>query len=296
MSNLSRNLRQKIVDTAYAVENNGTVYYVDGNSGVDTNSGKSWKQAFKTLAVGFAASHADIARGSDRWARRNTVYIAGDSFEEDLIILPQKTDVIGVGSYNGHEGPNILGNHAPVNSGFGCRFYNVNFEPVTAAVIMTLTNACWGAEFHGCTFRADGTLVATIGILTTGTNHLRIIGNNFLGGFTTSAIGIAAGAVDDMIIKDNIIIGSDSGGIVVSGTTTVTGKRKALIANNYVCCDDVGINDGADSTFYVINNRVVSAGALGATSHVITAAFATGNIVTGNGVQISIPAMTGVGA
>jgi hypothetical protein len=270
-------------------DGSGTTYFVDGNSGNDGNDGLSWDTPMKTLAVAFAASHADIASGANRWARRNTIYIAGDSFEEDLIIFPQKTDIIGVGSYNGHAGPNILGNHVPVNAGFGCRWYNVNFEPVTAGVIMTLTNACWGAEFHGCTFRAEGTLVATIGILTTATNHLRIIGNRFLGGFTTAAISIAAGAVDDMIIDSNLVLGSDAGGILVTGTTTITGKRKAIMSNNYVYCDNVALDDGADSTFVVIHNRLVTAGALGGTSHVITAAFAVDNIITGNGVSVRAP-------
>lgn len=288
MSLIARKDKEKLALAFGAVRTSGTVFYVDGNSGSDTATGLSWERAFKTLAVAFAASNADIARGSDRWARRNTIYIAGDSLTEDMVIFPEKTDVIGVGSYNGHEGPNILGNHAPL-AGFGCRWFNVNFEPVTAAVIMTLTNACWGAEFHECTFRAEGTLVATIGILTTGTNHLRIIKNRFLGGYTTTAISIAAGAVDDMIIDGNLILGSDAGGIMVTGTTTVTGKRKALIAHNIIYCDDVGIDDGADSTFVNVDNRIVSVAALGSGSYILTAAFSVGNYVTGNGVGIMVP-------
>ena len=275
-------------------DGSGTTYFVDGNSGNDGNDGKSWEAAFKTLATAFAASHADIARGADRWARRNTIYIAGDSFEEDLVAFPQKTDIIGVGSYNGHDGPNVLGNHVPVNACVGTRWYNVNFEPVAAGDIMTLVAANWGMEFHGCTFRAAGTLTAVSAIDMTAVPHVRIIGNRFLGNFSGDVIDIGAGAVDDLIIADNFILGGDNDGIVVTGTTTVSAKRTGLIVNNYIQVDNVTISDGADSTLSVINNRCISAAALGATSHVITAAFSAGNIVTGNGVSTMVPALIGV--
>lgn len=288
----------KVVQTARALDRtaSGTVYYVDGNSGSDTATGLSWAQAFKTLSVAFAASHADIARGLDRYARRNKIYVAGDSFEENLVIFPQKTDVIGDGSYNGNPMPNILGNHAPINAGFGTRFFNVGFEPVTTDDILVLTRACWGAQFRKCQFKANGTLVAASGIDMTDCPHVKIIDNEFLGGFTGDVIDIGPGSVDEVVIQGNKILGGDNDGIIVTGTTTVTGKRTALIADNYIQVDNVTIDDGADSTFNVINNRCISGGALGATSHVITVAFAAGNIVTGNGVQISVPPMTGVGA
>lgn len=282
MSSIARKDREKLTATHNRTSTGGTVYYVDGNSGSDTNPGQSWELPYKTLAVAFAASHADIARGSDRWARRNTVYIAGDSFEEDLIIFPQKTDVIGVGSYNGHFGPNILGNHAPVNEGVGCRFFDVNFEPVAAGVIITLTGACWGAEFHNCTFRASGTLVATVAIDTTACSHLRIINCRFIGAFSGDVIDIGAGAIDDMIIKDNIIIGGANDGIVETGTATITASRRGLIADNYISVVARTIVTNATSVFDVINNRLITAAAATtpADCYVIDLTFACGNLLT----------------
>jgi hypothetical protein len=273
-------------------DNSGTTYFVDGNSGVDGNNGKSWQKAFKTLAVAFAASHADIARGADRWARRNTIYIAGDTFHEDLIIFPQKTDVIGVGSMNGFKNACITGDHAPVNAGVGCRFFNIGFEPHTAGTIMTLTGACWGAEFHNCEFRAygsDHTLTAVKAIDATACNELKVIGCNFVGAFSGDVIDLGAGAVDGLRICDNTIMGGANDGIVVTGTTTVTSARLGLIARNYIYVTAVTISDGADSTLVVIGNRCVTAGALGGTSHVITGEFAADNIVTGAGVSRSYP-------
>jgi hypothetical protein len=259
----------------------GTTYFVDGNSGNDGNDGLSWDTPMKTLAVAFAASHADIARGADRWARRNTIYIAGDSFEEDLIIFPQKTDVIGVGSYNGHPGANILGNHAPVNAGFGCRFFNVNFEPVTAGVIMTLTAACWGAEFHNCSFKADGTLVATVAIDTTACQWLKIVGCEFIGAFSGDVIDIGAGNVDGMVIRDNIIMGGANDGIVETGTAVIQGTRMGLIYNNFIQVTARTIVVATTSVFNVVRNDLISANNTGATAFVIDLTFASQNYFTG---------------
>lgn len=283
-----------LVNTATRTEMPGTTYYIDGNSGIDTNTGKSWAQAFKTLAVGFAASHADIARGSDRWARRNTVYIAGDRFVETLIIAPQKTDIIGVGSCDNFHSATIRGNHAPVNAATGTRWINVHFEPTTAADIMTLTNASTGMEFINCEFRAVGAATAASAIDATDHTWLKIIGCEFNGGFTDDVIDIGEGSIDGLVIKDNTIMGAAQDGIIVTGTTDITTGRMGLIANNLIKCNNVGIDDGADSTIAVIGNRIVTAGALGGTSHVITVAFACDNIVTGAGVQKCYPTLTGV--
>ena len=273
----------------------GTTYFVDCNCGSDGNNGKEITRPFKTLAVAFAASHADIARGSDRRARRNTIYIAGDSFEEDLVILPQKTDVIGVGSFNGQDkGANILGNHAPVNAGMGCRFYNVGFESVTTGTIMTLTGACWGAQFNHCEYRAIGTLTAAKAIDTTACPALKIIDCDFLGGFSGDVIDIGAGAVDGLVIKGNRILGGANDGIIVTGTTTMTTGRMGLIADNDIYVNNVTINDGADSTLVVNGNRCVTAAVYGATSHVITVAFAANNYVTANGASYRIPVITDI--
>ena len=271
----------------------GSTYFVDGNSGHDGHNGTSWEDAFKTLAVAFAASHANIASGSNRWARRNTIYIAGDSFEETLVIFPQKTDVIGVGSYNGHAMPNILGNHAPVNAGFGCRFFNVNFEPVTAADIITLTGACWGAEFHGCDFRASGTLVAVSAIDMTACPHVQIIGNRFIGAFTGDVIDIGAGAIDDLRIQGNTIIGGANDGIVETGTATISAGRRGLIADNYISVAARPLVTNATSVYDVINNRLISAVALTTTAdvYIIDLTYASGNLVTGADTQVRVPAI-----
>lgn len=277
------------------IETSGQTYFVDGNSGGDGNSGKSWNEAFKTLAFAFSVSHANIAASSKGWAARNKIYIKGDSFEESLVAFPQKTDVIGVGSYNGMAaGANILGNHAPVNAAVGTRFYNVNFEPVTTDDIMVLTGVCWGAQFVNCRFKASGTLIAKGAIDATACPHLQIINCDFVGAFTGDVIDIGAGAASDTIIQGNRIIGGADNGIVVTGTATITGGRRGLIADNYIDVADKVIDTGSTSVFSVINNICISGEALGAGSYVIDLTYAAKNLITGNDVSVGVPSYTTV--
>jgi len=261
-------------------DSSGTTYYCDGNSGNDSNDGLTWETATKTLAVVFALSHADIARGSDRWARRNTIFIAGDSLTETLIILPQKTDVIGVGSKDHFKNVCIRGNHAPVNAGVGCRFFNVGFEPTTAADIMTLTGACHGAEFHNCEFRAAGAATAVSAIDTTACTALVIDSCNFVGNYSGDVIDIGAGSIDGMRITNNQIIGGANDGIVVTGTSTVAAGRLGLIDNNKIYVVACTINDGNDNTFIITNNALISDAATGNASLNVDDRLAGGNTIT----------------
>ena len=282
-----------LIGGAQLADMSGTIYFVDGNAGNDGNDGLSWDYPKKTLLHTFSVSHTDIARGSDRWARRNTIFIAGDSFTETLTAFPQKTDVIGVGSYNGHKGASICGNHAPVNSAVGTRFINVNFEPVTAADIMTLTGATWGAEFIGCSFKAqdsgDSGIIAISAIQFTACPHDKVINCEFIGAFTGDVIDIAAGAASSMVIKGNTIIGGANDGIVVSGVATISKGRRGLIADNYIDVAAKTIDTRATSVFNCVNNRCISAAALGGDSYVIDPTFACGNIITGADASASVP-------
>jgi hypothetical protein len=277
-------------------DGSGTTYFVDNNSGNDGNTGRSWEKAFKTLSRAQAVSDVDIARGSDRWARRNTIYFTGDRLVENLTAFPSKCDVIGVGSTDAFKQGTLQGNHT-IAAGSGCRFFNVAFEPYTAADIMTLTSGAVGIEFHGCEFRAtSSTVTAVSAIDSTASYGLKVIGNLFHGAFSGDVIDIGAGDVRFTEIRNNRIMGGANDGIVVTDTTTIATGYLALIADNEIYVNNVTISDGADSTFAVIGNKCVTAAAYGATSHVITVAFAAGNIVTANGATYPIPVWTDIEA
>lgn len=273
-------------------DGSGSTYFVDGNSGNDGNNGSSWEDAFKTVAAAITASDTDIGRGSDRWARRNTIFIAGDRFEEDLTTFPDKCDIIGVGSCDGFKRAIIRGTHA-VTNGTGTRLIGVGFDASSAAAIVTLTG-CSSVEFIGCEFNATGSATATCAIDSTATIHLKIIDCEFFGAFSGDVIDIGAGAANGTRIVGNRIIGGADNGIVITGVATVTGSQRGLIADNYIDVADKVIDTQATSVFACINNICISGEALGAASYVIDLTYAAKNIITGNDISVGVPSYTTV--
>ncbi len=276
-------------------DGSGSTYFVDDNSGHDGNNGTSWEDAFKTLAVAFAASHADIARGSDRWNRRNTIFVAGGWFVEDLDAFPQKTDVIGVGSADGRKGGGITGNHAPTNAAHGTRFINVNFQPTAGTDIMILTSSTGGVEFIGCVFDASsGATRAPSAIQSTASSWLKIEGCDFMGKYSGDVIDIKAGSADGTRIVGNTIVGSSNDGIVFTGTPTITGSRYMLIANNIISVVGKTIDDGGDDVCFVSGNRCRSDAVAGASAYIINDDWAVDNIICCSDEVIMIPVLTNV--
>jgi hypothetical protein len=233
----------------------GSTYFVDGNSGADGNKGDSFLRPFKTLTKAFAVSNADIARGSDRWARRNTIYVSGDQIEENLVTQPEKCDVRGVGSDSGYPMAGIKGNHAPVDGHFGTRWYNIRFIPDTAAPIFTLASTSGNPEFYDCLFDADGDAVATTAITTATVSRLKVIGCEFVGnttGFSTAAISIGSGAGVGITIANNLI-NSASIGILIAGHSGVG----CWILKNFIKSTGICIS-AASTVFHIVGNRGIT--------------------------------------
>lgn len=219
----------------------GSTYFVDNNSGSDSNDGSSFEKAFKTLAKAAAVSNVDIARGSDRWARRNTIYYCADTETADLVAFPDKCDVIGVGSYDANTMPGITGNHVPVNSGnYGTRFFNIKFmAPADATPIVTLASTTSGCQFINCWFTAKPT--TTIGIQATASPFLKVIGCRFDGAFVTSYITFGAGEAGGTEIIDCRFTDSAASGIVVNASTTYLWGafiQRCVIKAATVCLND----------------------------------------------------------
>jgi len=266
---------------------NGSRYFVDNNYGNDAWDGLSWDKPFKTLAYALSVSHADIARGSDRWARRNSIYISGDDFVEDLTAFAQKTDIVGMGSSDSYPMPCIRGNHAPVSTTdagrfMGCRFYNVRFRPTASGDLVTLDSTSGpGIEFRGCIFDAHyNAFTAPSAIDTTACGYVKVIGCDFLGAFSASVIDIGAGTVNGMRIQNNTMLGGAVAGILVTDTTTVDQSRLGLIDGNRIYTVGCTINDGNDDTFIITNNMLMSDAATGTDSLNVDTRWCAGNIIT----------------
>ena len=227
----------------------GTAFYVDVNFGTATGGGTSWDTACKTLAQAIVLSNANIADGAKGWAARNRIYFKGDNDEahkETLITLPNKCDVIGVGSYDHRSYPILIGNHV-IGAGayMGCRFVNMGFRSLAAGgAIFTVPTTTSGLQFVGCHFDASTGVVGTIGISLTAVELARIEGCDFIGAFSTAAIVIGAGESNGLIIKGNTILGAAKGIQVDIGLTTSV--RGGAIVGNVIDTTGMAIDENSD--------------------------------------------------
>ena len=227
----------------------GKEYYVDANAGLDTNTGLSWNYAFKTLAVAITASNAYIASGAVGWAARNKIYYKGDNNEasaEDLITLPSKCDVIGVGSYDHRSYPVLIGTHV-IGSGayMGTRFINVGFQSKAAGgVIFTAPTTTSGLTFLNCYFDGRGATPATKALLLTAIEQCSVVGCKFIGKYSTTTIDIGTGSSRALLIKDNEIESGAIGITVHSGLTCV--DAVAMILDNVFDVVTLVIDENSD--------------------------------------------------
>jgi len=269
----------------------GTVYYVEGNAGNDNNDGLSWDKAFKTLATALAASHANIAANSRGWAARNTIYIKGDTLDEDLTKLAQKTDIIGVGSCDDQPRARITGTHiipdGDTVSYMGCRFFNVEFVDDGATSNITMTNQP-GIEFHNCRFTCQA--AGTLAITATSCHRLVINQCEFLPMtdgtyFATAAIKIAGTTIYGLQIKDSFIVGAI--GIDCDSTNVFSN----LIKGNIIIATTLGIDDESDD-LVIVDNKIISAADQATLGNVLdyNAALGANNIVTGSTGTVAAPA------
>jgi len=239
-----------------------TIYYCDGNYGSDGNSGVGgWDNAVQTLAAAMALSQADISSGAEGWAARNVILCKGDAFTEDLVLLAQKTYVIGVGSYNAKAQACLVGNHVPTGTtttAYGTRFFNFRFmgDATTGGDIWTLDSTVSDLEFHNCIFHAAAATVCTAAIIDTASPFLGIYGCEFRGLWSDACIEFGAGAgLRGTRIIGNYIEGADVGIEIASGATVSTGASllDCIIKDNVINTAGLCIDDNADLAFIIGN-------------------------------------------
>jgi hypothetical protein len=279
-----------------------SVYYVEGNAGNDSNSGLSWPEAFKTLAVALAASHADISSGSTGWAARNVIYLKADPTAETLTALAQKTTVIGVGSTDGIGSARVTGAHTISGTYSGMHFVNVDFLCAAGATtIFTLPTGVSGIEFHGCRFL--GSAAANVAAIKATAVHGLVVDNcQFIGHwadagtFTTAAIDIATGTANQTQIQNSTFQVTGTGlGIRVNAGRS---GANSFIRDNLFMTAAMAIDENSD-TFYVADNRIiVGVNAAAGTSVDIPDLLSVNNLVTGSdGNTLPVPAFnSGFGA
>jgi len=259
-----------------------SVFYVDGNV-VSSGNGLSWTSACKTLAEGLAMAHAYMSTSGNRaWAQRATVYCCGDTLTEDLVILAEKSDIIGVGSNSGITQCTLTGNHIPVTTNcWGTRWYNMNFKEADAGAIWTLTSVSAGIQFRGCSFESRGA-VATHGILATAPGGMVVDHCDFwaaVTSFTTGCIVLGAGDAAKLRITNNYINGAI--GVVINASTTCNAGQM-IIDNNVIRCATLAVDDNSDLALISRNIIMSDADNDTITNIVDEGVKSCGNIVTGS--------------
>ena len=275
----------------------GVTFYVDVNAGVDTNNGLTWATAFKTLAVAIAASNVIIALNATGWASRNRILFKGDNDEahkETLITLPNKCDVIGVGSYDHRSYPILIGNHL-IGAGayMGTRFVNMGFRSLAAGgAIFTVPGTTSGLQFVMCFFDGSTATPGTIAISLTAVELARIAFNEFIGAFSTSAIVIGAGESNGLMIEGNKILGAVKGIQVDIGMTTSI--RGGAILRNYIDTSGMAIDENSDKLL-IADNLLNSAAGNGYAACVdVAITRCVGNVLTtANGTCYDLPPKAG---
>lgn len=239
-------------------------YFVDGNVAVSGDG--SMEEPFSTLAEAIAASNISIGLHNNRWwARRNRIFVMGDTLTEDLTQLPTKCDVIGVGSYDANAQPGLYGHHSTLLEAYGTRWINMWLKgKAHASAIFTLAGATGasGQQFIDSTFDATlGTL--TSAILATASPFLQVLGCRMIGTFATSYISFGAGQAGGFLIKGNKMLGTTAKGIIADAG--MTASWDCLIHDNDIHATGLVIDDDSD-LIYGTKNRLITDADAGADS------------------------------
>jgi len=278
---------------AFQKDFSGSTYFVDNNSGSDGNTGKSFAKPFKTLPKAVEISNLDIARGADRWARRNTIFYTADSETASLTVYPAKCDIIGVGSCDAYDKPTLKGRHTSSTEHLGCRWINVRFIPEAAGDLFTLTAYDNGMSFYNCQFvGSQSSITASNAIVTAATELLTIENCDFDGAFTNEVIYIGAGNASGLKIRHNLIREGASDGVYIKTDATFANINGAgVIDNNIIHVAAVTVNDVSQKCL-VVDNKCISdaaSGTGGVGAFVANTKLCSGNQITAAGITFMYP-------
>ena len=254
--------RKDTGESVFTITENGAVfpnptgaqdYFVDLNVSA-TGNGLSWATAFATIAEAITASNTSIGLTANRWwARRNRIFVCGDGITENLTVLPEKTDIIGVGS-DLFPFPRIIGNHAFAVAKVGVRFINLGFFTATTADLMSFPTSCHGLQILGCYMHPATTSSKAIEI--TSSAHVRIEGNTITVGagamanIFALAISIEGTVCHDIHITNNKITAT----LGISVVEAAAAAMGSIIEGNIIRSTGIAIDDNSDD-FQVVNNR-----------------------------------------
>jgi len=274
------------------VELPGDVWYVDGNKSTNSGDGKSWSSAYNLLSTALAASHADIARTSDRQsAGRNRIYVKADSITEDLTALAQKTDIIGVGSNDAQSKASLIGTiivTSTVNY-TSCHFYNMSFQDDGAGGAIVDVDGQTGLQFIDCAFVVEAT--DTVGLKASDANWLKV--KNCFFGSLTSGTGFSTACI--VYDQDDPAYGVTIDGNYLQGEVGIDWNETTIgninIINNQVSVQAMWIDTDDLAGVQVYNNfGTTLVSEADNTGSDFNGLYGGNNIICGSGGPIILPA------
>ena len=257
-------------------------YFVDLN--VSATGDGSLSTPFSTIAEAIAASNTSIGLSANRWwARRNRIFVMGDGITESLTVLPEKCDIIGMGS-DLYPFPRVIGVQFIAAAKVACRFINMGFQATGTDDLFRAPAGCHGLSFLNCVF-TPATAGNTKALELTDCAHVNIDGCRILsssGALTTSLFGLGIGiegtaSIHDLMINKNKIF-STAGLAIAAGTL-----HGSFVSDNYIRSLGAGkacVDSSNDVAF--VNNRIITAIAdlVVANSCTWNEALAVGNFIT----------------
>jgi len=232
-------------------------YFVDLN--VSATGEGTLQDPFATIAEAITASNTSIGLTANRWwARRNRIFVMGDGIDEDLTVLPEKCDIIGIGSdlvpY-----PRVIGHHTIAAAKVGCRFINMGFTADGAGDLFAIPAGCHGLQFLGGMMQAsaagntkaleitDSALVVVQGV--------NIVQNP--GAYGTGIFGIGVSIEGTASNHQTIIDGNRINATVGVKVVASAPAYDSYISNNFIHSVSYWVDDDSDQ-FHVINNRAIT--------------------------------------
>jgi hypothetical protein len=239
-------------DVVTMLGGSGSVWYVDsgktGTSATAAELGKTWTNAYTTVALAIAAATASngdviyVAPGhAETLAAAVAINVAGvtiKGFGEatlmPTITLDTAADQWDVSVANVHiENIRFLAGATDILKGIdlaatadGCHIKNCIFEDATTSEILNAIDVAAGCDdvtIEGCQILTPGN-AATEGIKLTGAvDNIKIINNWIFGTFTVAGIW-SDQICTNVLIKDNVVTQLTSGQLAVEFTAATTGN------------------------------------------------------------------------
>jgi hypothetical protein len=126
------------------------VYWVDADSGSDSNDGLSPEHAFQTMAAAITANNTAFSADGDT---QRTMYVHSKTYTQNLSAFPRNCTVIGIGGK-----VRIQGYH-DIGTAQNCHFHNIQFRSSQASEpIINAQGNSHGLGFHNCVFDSQAAI------------------------------------------------------------------------------------------------------------------------------------------